>query len=98
MTHSRLLAANSFSRFTSSVSFASAETISASLLLTPRASPYQLPEAPPPPLLPPPNPPNPPPPPQPPEPPPNPPPPQSPRDPRPELAIIPSKNHSRPLP
>src|SRR5437016_374627 len=46
----------------------------------------------------PPNPPRP----QPPHPPPNPPPPdpppQLPRDPRPELAIIPSKNHNRPLP
>src|SRR5438067_2277819 len=139
MTHSRLLAANSFNRFTSSVSFVSVESIFASFLkpgpgftslLTlprPRCSrrptrqiplppshrirppthpppsppPNRLPIPPPPPLLPPPNPPNPPPP-QPPDPPPNPPPPepppQLPRDPRPELAIIPSKNHNRPLP
>src|SRR5215467_15194821 len=103
ITHSRFVAANSLSRFTSSVSFASVESISASNPELPqsrsRKFSHQLPEAPPPPLLPPPNPPNPPPP--PPhslEPPPNPPPPQSPRDPRPEFTIIPSKNHSKPLP
>src|SRR6266571_7293729 len=95
-THSKFVAANSFSRFTSSVSFASVESISASF---PALRLYQLPDAPPPPLLPPPNPPNPPPPDHPPDPPPNPPPPQPPPDPRPELlAIIPRKNHSRPLP
>src|SRR5215469_16940992 len=108
MTHSKFGAANSFSLFTNSVSFASVESISASIFISPRQnlmrlvsmrSFYQLPEAPPPPLLPPPNPPNPPPPPpQPLEPPPNPPPPQSPRDPRPEFASIPSKNHPNPLP
>src|SRR5437016_4865473 len=108
MTHSKLLAANSFNRFTSSVSLASVESISASFLNSTallrfgsfQITFYQLPDAPPPPLLPPPNPPNPPPPPQPPDPPPNPPPfhppPQDPR--REVLAIIPSKNHSRPLP
>src|SRR6266700_7714268 len=88
MTHSRFVAANSFSRFTSSLSFASVDSISLFFLL-PR---YQLPEAPPPPLLPPPNPPNPPPL------PPKPPPPHPPRDPLLEFAIIPSKNHSKPLP
>src|SRR3989475_12557775 len=59
---------------------------------------YQLPEAPPPPLLPPPNPPNPPPPP----PPPKPPPPQPPEPPPERLpalsASIPSRNQSKPLP
>src|SRR5215469_4941799 len=108
MTHSKFGAANSFSLFTNSVSFASVESISASIFISPRQnlmrlvsmrSFYQLPEAPPPPLLPPPNPPNPPPPPPHPlEPPPNPPPPQPPRDPPPEFAIIPSKNQSKPLP
>src|SRR5215467_16047817 len=101
ITHSRFVAANSLSRFTSSVSFASVESISASNPELPqsrsRKFSYQLPEAPPPPLLPPPNPPNPPPPPPHPlEPPPNPPPPQPP--PRPEFASIPSKNQPKPLP
>src|SRR6266576_1636498 len=61
---------------------------------------YQLPEAPPPPLLPPPNPPNPPPPPKPPPPQPlQPPPPQSLPERLPALsASIPSRNQSKPLP
>src|SRR5713226_4737819 len=61
---------------------------------------YQLPEAPPPPLLPPPNPPNPPPPPPPPKPPPpQPPPPQPPPERLPLLlASIPSRNQSKPPP
>src|SRR6266513_2303765 len=76
MTDSRFTAANSFSLLTSSVSFVSLECISPPFLLSQR---YQLPEAPPPPLLPPPNPPNPPPPPLPPKPPPlQPPPPRRP--------------------
>src|SRR5258707_5557863 len=92
MTHSRFVAANSFSRFTSSLSFASVDSISLFFLL-PR---YQLPEAPPPPLLPPPNPPNPPPPPPPPKPPP-------PQPPPPELlppllASMPNRNQRQPLP
>src|SRR5438105_4994456 len=63
----------------------------------PFAQRYQLPEAPPPPLLPPPNPPNPPPPPLPPKP----PPPQSPppdRPPLPLFASIPRRNQRQPLP
>src|SRR5580693_1716887 len=91
MAHSRFVAANSFSRFTNSVSFASLESIS----LVPFARCYQLPEAPPPPLLPPPNPPNPPPP------PPKPPPPQFPPPPDrpPELfASTPRRNQSQLLP
>src|SRR6266568_1851955 len=92
MTHSRFVAANSFSRFTSSLSFASVDSISL-FFLPPR---YQLPEAPPPPLLPPPNPPNPPPPPPPPKPPP-------PQPSPPELLCelpnsVPSRNQSNPLP
>src|SRR6266446_1565815 len=75
ITHSRFAAANSFSLRTNSASFASMESISNPLLSPKR---YQLPEAPPPPLLPPPNPPNPPPPEKPPELPPNPPPPRQP--------------------
>src|SRR5215472_18843177 len=108
MTHSKFVAANSFSLFTNSVSFASVESISASIFISPRQnlmrlvsmrSFYQLPEAPPPPLLPPPNPPKPPPPPPHPlEPPPNPPPPQPPRGPLPEFASIPSRNQAKPLP
>src|SRR6266446_1268429 len=75
ITHSRFAAANSFSLRTNSASFASMESIPNPLLSPKR---YQLPDAPPPPLLPPPNPPNPPPPPQPLELPPKPPPPRPP--------------------
>src|SRR5438046_10510826 len=93
MTDSRFTAANSFSLLTSSVSFVSLECISPPFLLS---QPYQLPEAPPPPLLPPPNPPNPPPPPLPPKPPPPQPPPPEPRPVL--LASIPSRNQRQPLP
>src|SRR6266705_124575 len=96
MTDSRFTAANSFSLLTSSVSFVSLECISPPF---PLSQPYQLPEAPPPPLLPPPNPPNPPLP-LPPKPPPlQPPPPQSLPERLPALsASIPSRNQSKPLP
>src|SRR6266480_2930417 len=83
MTDSRFSAANSFSLLTSSVSFVSLECISPPFLLS---QPYQLPEAPPPPLLPPP-------------PPLQPPPPQSLPERLPALsASIPSRNQSKPLP
>src|SRR5437763_13559390 len=101
MTHSKLLAANSFNRFTSSASLASVERISASSLNSTaflRFGSFQLPfshlpDAPPPPLLPPPTTPHPPPPPHPPDPPPTPPPfHPPPHDPRREvLSIIPSQ-------
>src|ERR1700704_4837622 len=90
----------SFKRFTSSFNFVSVESMLLSLLCsansncpTHHSAAYQLPEAPPPPLLPPPNPPNPPPP------PPKPPPPQPPRDRPPELfGSHPTRNQTKPLP
>src|ERR1700730_218496 len=87
MTHSTFVAANSFSLFTNSVSFASVESISLfflSFCATSFPRRRHLPGPPPPPLPPPPNPPNPPPPPPKP-PPPHPPPPQLPPDRPPEL-------------
>src|SRR6195256_1898886 len=96
----------SFKRFTSSFNFVSVESMLLSLLCstnsncaTHHSAAYQLPEAPPPPLLPPPNPPNPPPPEPPPQPPPpNPPPPQPPPRPPPLHPPISGQIHQPPPP